>query len=225
MARALSRHVREHGKSASIPLWNSPSAPANRPRSLRDRRQNAGEIAPTNRPSPIPSRLTRPEPAAPPYCLLPTTDCPAPYGCVSSFAFTFGLVALAAFALGLASHLKSAPALVAGAFIGLGALLDAAGTPAPLVALNTDPAIGQAFLRYTLILDATFNGCLGVGLIAAFFAQTSKLRWLALASGVLSLPVAFQWMSADAAKLLMIAGPAWLGWITATSIELLRTEQ
>lgn len=144
---------------------------------------------------------------------------------VSSFAFTFGLVALAAFALGLASHLKSAPALVAGAFIGLGALLDAAGTPAPLVALNTDPAIGQAFLRYTLILDATFNGCLGVGLIAAFFAQTSKLRWLALASGVLSLPVAFQWMSADAAKLLMIAGPAWLGWITATSIELLRTEQ
>ncbi|MBL8921741.1 MAG: hypothetical protein JNJ54_22975 [Myxococcaceae bacterium] len=144
---------------------------------------------------------------------------------VSSFAFTFGLVALAAFALGFAAHLRTAPAVVAAVFIGLGALLDAAGTPAPLVALNADPAVGQAFLRYTLILDATFNGCLGVGLIAAFFAQRSKLRWLALASGILSLPIAFQWMSADAAKLLMLAGPAWLAWIAATSIELLRTEQ
>jgi hypothetical protein len=144
---------------------------------------------------------------------------------VSSFAFTFGLVALAAFALGFVAHLRTGPALVAGAFIGLGALLDAAGTPAPLVALNADPAVGQAFLRYTLLLDATFNGCLGVGLIAAFFAQRSKLRWLALASGILSLPVALQWMSADAARLLMIAGPAWLAWIAATSIGLLRTEQ
>jgi hypothetical protein len=88
---------------------------------------------------------------------------------VSSFAFTFGLVALAAFALGFAAHLRTAPALVAGAFIGFGALLDAAGTPAPLVALNAEPAVGQAFLRFTLLLDATFNGCLGIGLIAAFF--------------------------------------------------------
>ncbi len=143
---------------------------------------------------------------------------------VSSFAFTFGLLALAAFAAGFAASLRTAPAILSGVFIGLGALLDAVGTPAPLVALNTDPAIGQAFLRYTLLLDATFNGCLGVGLIAAFFAQKDKLRWLALASGVLSVPVAFQWASADAARLLMIAGPAWLGWIAATSFGMLRTE-
>lgn len=143
---------------------------------------------------------------------------------VSSFAFTFGLVALAAFAAGFAAKLRTAPAIVAGVFIGLGALLDAAGTPAPLVALNTDPAIGQAFLRFTLLLDATFNGCLAVGLIAAFIAQPGKLRWLALASGILSIPVSLQWASADAARLLAIAGPAWLAWITATSIGMLRTE-
>ena len=39
-----------------------------------------------------------------------------------------------------------------------------------------------------------------------------------------SVPVAFQWASADAARLLMIAGPAWLGWIAATSFGMLRTE-
>ncbi len=144
---------------------------------------------------------------------------------VSSFAFTFGLVALAAFAAGFAARLRTGAAIVAGVFIGLGALLDAAGTPAPLVALATDPAIGQAFLRFTLLLDATFNGCLGVGLLAAFVAQPGKLRWLALAGGLLSLPVAFQWASADAAKLLAIAGPVWLAWVAATSFGMLRTEQ
>lgn len=148
-----------------------------------------------------------------------------PFAAVSSFAFTFGLVALAAFAAGFAARLRTGAAIVAGVFIGLGALLDAAGTPAPLVALNTDPAIGQAFLRFTLLLDATFNGCLGVGLLAAFVAQPGKLRWLALAGGLLSLPVAFQWASADAAKLLAIAGPVWLAWIAATSFGMLRTEQ
>ena len=80
-------------------------------------------------------------------------------------------------------------------------------------------------MRFTLLLDATFNGCLAIGLIAAFFAQPGKLRWLALISGIISLPVAFQWASADAAKLLAIAGPAWLAWMTATSIGLLRTQR
>lgn len=142
---------------------------------------------------------------------------------VSSFAFTFGLVALAAFALGFAFVRRTGPAIVAAAFIGFGALLDAAGTPAPLVALNTEPALGQAFLRFTLLLDATFNGCLGVGLIAAFVATPdTRWRWLALASGLLSLPVAFQWASPEAARLLALAGPAWLLWMTATSIQLLR---
>jgi hypothetical protein len=143
---------------------------------------------------------------------------------VSSFAFTFGLIALAAFAVGFAARHRTGPAVVTGVFIGLGALLDAVGTPAPLVALNTSPAIGEAFLRYTLLLDATFNGCLGVGLIAAFFAQPGALRWLALAAGVLSLPVAFQWASPDAARLLALAGPAWLAWIAATSFGLLRND-
>lgn len=144
---------------------------------------------------------------------------------VSAFAFTFGLVALAAFAAGFAATLRTAPALVAGVFIGLGALLDAVGTPAPLVALNADAAIGEAFLRYTLLLDATFNGCLAIGLVAAFVAQPDKVRWLALTGGVLSVPVAFQWASADAARVLMFAGPAWLTWVAATSIGLLRPER
>lgn len=143
---------------------------------------------------------------------------------VSAFSFTFGLVALAAFAFGFAAHHRTAPALVAGTFIGLGALLDAAGTPAPLVALNTEPALGQAFLRFTLLLDATFNGCMAIGLLVAFFVQRTRLRWLALASGLLSLPVAFQWASADAARLLALAGPAWLAWISLTCIGWLRDE-
>ncbi|MCA2979513.1 MAG: hypothetical protein INH41_23170 [Myxococcaceae bacterium] len=144
---------------------------------------------------------------------------------VSAFAFTFGLVALAAFALGFALVRRSGAAVVAGAFIGFGALLDAAGTTAPLVALNTEPALGQAFLRFTLLLDATFNGCLGVGLIAACVATPdTRWRWLALAAGLLSLPVAFQWASPDAARLLALAGPAWLVWMTATSLQLLRSD-
>ncbi len=144
---------------------------------------------------------------------------------VSSFTFTFGLVALAAFAFGFAAIHRSGLAVVAATFIGLGALLDAAGTVAPLVAINTEPAIGLAFLRLSLLLDATFNGCLGLGLLLVFFIQPGALRFVALASGLLSLPVFFQWNSPDAAKLLALAGPAWLAWITITSFGYLRAER
>lgn len=143
---------------------------------------------------------------------------------VSSFAFVFGLVALAAFIIGYAAKLRTAPAVIGAVFIAGGALLDAAGCPAPLVALNTSAPIGEAFLRFTLLLDAAFNGALGVGLVCLFFAQPGRLRWLALASGLLSLPVSFQWASADAARFLAIAGPVWLAWFAATSFGLLRTE-
>lgn len=143
---------------------------------------------------------------------------------VSSFAFVFGLIALAAFAIGYAAKLRTAPAIVAASFIALGALLDAAGCPAPLVALNAPAPIGEAFLRFTLLLDAAFNGALGIGLIIMAFAQPGRLRWLALASGIISLPVSLQWASADAAQLLVIAGPLWLAWFAATSVGLLRTD-
>lgn len=144
---------------------------------------------------------------------------------VSSFAFTFGLLSIAAFAAGFAARYRTGTAIVAASFIGFGALLDAAGTSAPLIALNAEPAIGHAFLRFTLVLDAAFNGAIGIGLILAARAQTGRLRWLALAAGLASVPVAFQWLSPAAARLLAFAGPAWLSWISLTAIAWLRDDE
>jgi hypothetical protein len=145
---------------------------------------------------------------------------------VSAVAFTVGLVALAAFAAGLGWAWKNAWAVVGAVFFGAGALLDAAGTMAPIGALHVDQATGLGLMWTTLLLDSAFNGLLGVGLLCFAAGIPSDwprpLRWLALAAGLASLPVGLQFTSDSFAKLLAIAGPLWLTWATWASIRLMR---
>lgn len=149
---------------------------------------------------------------------------------VSAWAFTVGLVALAAFAAGLASVVEKRRtlAVVGAVFFGAGALLDATGTLAPIAALHVDDASGVALLWLSLLLDSAFNGLLGVGLLCFAGALRSDedwpkaLRWLGVAAGLASLPVALQFSSDAFARLLAVAGPLWLAWVSWTSVLLLR---
>ena len=145
---------------------------------------------------------------------------------VSAWAFTVGLVALAAFFAGFAATLRSSWVTVGAAFFAGGAMLDAAGTMAPIAALHVPQDVGVGLLWLSLLLDASFNFLLGVGLIAIFFGLPTDWpkwhRWLALAAGLLSLPVAGQFASDDFARLLAVAGPLWLVWLTGASVIVLR---
>lgn len=146
---------------------------------------------------------------------------------LSAVAFTFGLVALAAFAAGLAHVGRSAWATAGAVFFGAGALLDAAGTMAPIAVLHVgdDPARGLLWL--TLLLDSAFNGLLGVGLLC-FAAAAPALGWprplrvLSLVGGLVSLPVALQFTSDSFARLLALAGPLWLALVVWASVLLAR---
>jgi hypothetical protein len=145
---------------------------------------------------------------------------------LSAVAFTIGLVALTAFAAGLAFAWKNSWAVVGAVFFGAGALLDAAGTMAPIGALHVDAATGLGLLWTTLLLDSAFNGLLGLGLLCFAAGMPSDapraLRVLAFGAGLASLPVGLQFTSDSFAKLLAVAGPLWLTWVTWTSIRLLR---
>jgi hypothetical protein len=146
---------------------------------------------------------------------------------VSAVSFTVGLVALAAFAAGLAAHLKSPWATVGAVFFGAGALLDAAGTMAPIGALHVDAHTGLGLLWLTLLLDSAFNGLLGLGLLAFSVALPGPraLKLLGLVAGLASLPVGLQFLSDSFARLLAIAGPLWLTWVSWVSIRLLRSDR
>jgi hypothetical protein len=125
----------------------------------------------------------------------------------SGIAFTLGLIALAGWALVMGRTFGS-PAARAGAFtMAAGAMLNAAGTPAPLVVVHLiAPACGgtdachaasMALLGSSLALDALFNLLLGVGLMLmgrAMLAASwpSWLGWLTLAAGAASAPVSLQ---------------------------------
>ncbi len=155
---------------------------------------------------------------------------------LSAVAFTIGLVALAGWALALGARLHTPLARAAGAVIAVGALFDAAGTPAPLVlARHLGPfceagadclPAGAALLGMSLAADALFNLLLGVGLIlmaAASWRRGAAWRWMAplmLVSGVASVPVSLQVAYDAGARLLVIAGPLWLAAIAVTSVQL-----
>ena len=155
---------------------------------------------------------------------------------VSAVAFTIGLLALAGWGWTLGSRLGTAASRAAGAAIGVGAVLNAAGTPAPLVvARHLGPACGSgdeclaagiAILGLSLSLDALFNLLLGgglVGLSSALWRQKASARPLAVlgvAAGVLSIAVSPQVVSDAAARLLAVAGPLWLAFVAWTSIRL-----
>lgn len=158
----------------------------------------------------------------------------------SGVAFTLGLIALAGWALVMGIRFAS-PASYAGAFvIATGAILNAAGTPAPLVVVHLlGPACGDteachaaamALLGGSLALDALFNLLLGIGLIllgramldTSWPSWPSWLAWGTVAAGVASVPVSTQVVSPAGADLLLVAGPLWLAAITLCSIRLWR---
>lgn len=145
---------------------------------------------------------------------------------VSAWAFTLGLVILAAFCAGLAHVLRTAWAVVGACLFGFGAVIDAAGTMAPLAAIHVGPATGVGLLWMTLLLDAAFNGLAGLGLIC--FAAGLPADWprgtrvLALVAGLASLPVAMQFHADIFAEALALSGPLWLVWVTWVSGLLLK---
>lgn len=176
--------------------------------------------------SPVPHTYS---PADVPAWLAETRAAPE-HTIISAWAFTIGLVALAAFVATIAKASRNSTAVVGAAFFGAGALLDAAGTLAPIAALHVDAATGVALLWLSLLLDSAFNGLLGVGLLFFSISQTTDdgwprgLRWLAAVAGAASVPVALQFHSNDFARLLAIAGPLWLSWVTWSSVVLWKRE-
>ena len=146
----------------------------------------------------------------------------------SAWAFTIGLVCLAAFGGGLAFACRTSWATVGAGLFGFGALLDAAGTMGPVAALHVDSATGLGLLWMSLLLDSAFNGLLGLGLICFALgvprAWPRGLKILGVVAGIASLPVALQFHSDDFARLLAVAGPLWLAWVIWASVLLLRVE-
>lgn len=144
----------------------------------------------------------------------------------SGWAFTLGLVALGVFFLGLAAESGSATFRAGAHGFALGALLDAAGTLAPLAAVRAGPGVGAALLHLSLLLDSAFNACLGLGLLLLAYDSRGRWpAWLRLGSavaGVVTIPVALQFASARAADLLLLAGPLWLTVVAVLSVRALR---
>ena len=145
---------------------------------------------------------------------------------ISAWAFTLGLICLAAFCAGLAFAVRSSWVTVGASLFGLGALLDATGTMAPLAALHVEHPVGIGLLWMSLLVDSAFNGLLGLGLLCLAVGLPADwpkaLRVLGVIAGLASLPVSLQFHSDDFARLLAIAGPLWLTWVTWTSVRLLR---
>jgi len=153
---------------------------------------------------------------------------------LSGWSFTVGLAALAVFFVMLSEAARAdRPGLLRlGTLLAAaGALLDAAGTQAPTVAVSLIGREGEAtraLLGMALALDASFNFLLGAGLVLANVALGNGSGWprwlraLGLVAGLASLPVAGQLHSDGFANLLAVAGPLWLLWIGAVAYRLLR---
>jgi hypothetical protein len=156
----------------------------------------------------------------------------------SAFAFTVGLLALAAWATALGGRLRGpAAALATGAMV-VGAVVNAAGTLAPAVlVLHVAPAcagagegcapVARALLGLTLSLDALFNLSFGAGMALAGLClwragRRPVLGGLGVAAGLATIPVAGQVAWQGAAAWLAVAGPLWLAFVTATSALLWR---
>jgi hypothetical protein len=150
----------------------------------------------------------------------------------SALSFAVGLAALAGWASQLGREVGTTPARRGALFIVATALTNAVGSLLP-VALTMHvgacdagcQAVGVSVLRASLTLDALFNLGLGVGLllIASSARKIPGTRPLALAAGLLSVPVAAQAVWDPAASLLYVAAPLWLALIAVTSVTWLRS--
>jgi len=153
---------------------------------------------------------------------------------LSGWSFTVGLAALSVFFVMLSEVARAdRPSLfrLGTLLAAAGALLDAAGTQAPTVAVSLIGHEGEAtraLLGMALALDASFNFLLGVGLVLVNLGLGRASGWpgwlrgLGLVSGLASIPVAGQLHSDSFANLLAIAGPLWLAWIAAVAVRMLR---
>ncbi len=150
----------------------------------------------------------------------------------SALYFTFGVLVMVPFGIAL-TRLVSGPlsglAVLGGAFVATGALMNGSATMAPFVVIEhlatqtpTDPAfqaVAFALLGWTLTMDAVFNALLGVGMILTGLAMWRDPGFGRIAggwgviAGVATLPVVFQPVSYAAAQWLVVAGPLWVLWL------------
>lgn len=146
--------------------------------------------------------------------------------CVAAVAFTIGLSALVPFCVALAERDRGTA--VGASLLAAGALLDAAGTMAPVGALHVARPVGEGLLWLTLLLDSSFNALLGLGLLLIAAAMRPEAGWprglraLAFVAGTASLPVAGQFVADAYARLLTVSGPLWIGWVVWASVALWR---
>ena len=159
----------------------------------------------------------------------------------SAISFVVGLLAMSGWARALRERARGEEGRWGARLIEVGALLNAAGCVAPLVlarhvlpdcsTVASCAPTGHALLGVTLSLDALFNGLLGAGLLLTGADLRSRrapgrrqpvLGALALVAGAASLPVALQFTSAKAAKLLAVAGPLWLAVLAGSAVSLWR---
>lgn len=156
---------------------------------------------------------------------------------LSGVSFTIGLLALAAWSVAVAARLGTPVGWGAALVLGTGAVVNAAGTLAPLVVVHLlTPACGptpaceaasMALLGTSLALDALFNLLLGAGLVLFGWSvgHGPGPRWLAvglMAAGAASVPVSLQIVSPIGADLLLLAAPLWLIAITVVSARMWR---
>jgi hypothetical protein len=153
----------------------------------------------------------------------------------SALSFVVGLLSLAGWALAVGRWAGTRAAGLGASAAATGAVLNAAGCLAPLVlVLHVLPGCGgeacqpvaRALLAITLSLDALFNLLLGLGLLvlgpALWRRGERALGALGLLAGLLSVPVAGQVASVQAARLLYVAAPLWLLFALWTSLRLFR---
>ena len=157
----------------------------------------------------------------------------------SAVYFTFGVLVMVPFGIALTRLVRgplSGLAVLGGAFIATGALMNGSATMAPFVVIEhlggvaaNDPAfqaVAFALLGWTLTMDAVFNALLGVGMILAGIAMWRDSGFGRVAggwgviAGLATLPVVLQPVSYAAAQWLVIAGPLWVLWLLWVSIRL-----
>jgi hypothetical protein len=152
---------------------------------------------------------------------------------LAALLFAIGTLALLPLANGLRADLPQGAArsvVVVGMWIA--GLANGIGAPLVIVASRLlqgciEPqciARAHDLVVHAIELDALFNAALGVAFIALAAAATNMSKWMrgtALTAGLLCLPVALQFTSALAGRLVSIAGPVWLLAVAALSARLL----
>lgn len=149
----------------------------------------------------------------------------------SAWCFTMGVLLLVPWAAGLARVLG--PYSWPGAALAaVGAMLSAVGTLLPFVVVQMVPhgeaAIGETLLGIALTFDSLFNLVFGAAMVLLCFAMARDPQlpmWLpayGLVASLLTIAVVSQAWSPVGADLVLLAGPAWLGWVALTSWHLQR---